>query len=55
MKTQPLTNKQKQKRFRDHKISLGQKELRGIWVTPAEAPLVKALIEDFLKNKRYDL
>ena len=47
-----LTNKQKQKALRKRRADAGQKELRGIWVTPEEERILKPQIREKLKRMR---
>ena len=45
----PLTNKEKQAALRKRKAELGQKEMRGIWVTNEEERKLKPKIREILK------
>ena len=47
-----LTNKQKQAALRLRRAALGQKEVRGIWVTESEETFVKKQIRAMLKKMR---
>ena len=47
-----LSNKQKQAALRKRRAELGQKELRGIWVTDEEEKILKKEIRQRLKELR---
>lgn len=47
-----LTNKQKQEALRKRRADLGQKEMRGVWVTDAEEPVLKVRIREMLEQMR---
>lgn len=47
-----LTNKQKQEALRKRRADLGQKEMRGIWVTDEEEKTLKPKIRAMLKKMR---
>ena len=47
-----LTNRQKQEALRKRRADLGQKEMRGIWVTDAEEKALKPKIRAMLKKMR---
>lgn len=48
----PLSNKEKQAALRFRKAELGQKEMRGIWVTDDEEKIIKNEIRQRLKELR---
>jgi hypothetical protein len=48
----PLTNKEKQAAFRERRTELGQKELRGIWVSSDEEKEIKPKIHALIKKLR---
>lgn len=47
-----LTSAQKQQALRKRRADLGQKELRGIWVTPEEEAQLKPQIREWLELMR---
>ena len=47
-----LTNTEKSRALRERRAKLGQKELRGIYLTDAEEIKLKPMIRDILKSIR---
>lgn len=47
-----LSNNEKQAALRFRRADLGQKELRGVWVTDEEERTLKPKIRDMLKKLR---
>jgi hypothetical protein len=47
-----LSSKEKQDALRKRRADLGQKEMRGIWVTAAEEQTIKPKIRAMLKKMR---
>lgn len=47
-----LTNAEKQKALRERRAELGQKEMRGIYVTDEEEAEVKRAVKGILKEMR---
>ena len=47
-----LTNKEKQAALRKRRADLGQKELRGIWVSDDEEKILKTKIRALFKKMR---
>ena len=47
-----LTNKQKQAALRKRRADLGQKEMRGIWVTDDEEIKVKEKVRAMITKRR---
>lgn len=47
-----LTNKEKQAALRERRTKLGQKELRGLWVSDDEEKELKTKIRVWLKKMR---
>lgn len=48
----PKTSTEKSQALRDRRVKLGQKEMRGIWVTNAEEKALKPEIRDKLREMR---
>ena len=48
----PLTNKQRQAALRTKRAALGQKEMRGIWVTDKEESTLKPALREQIKSMR---
>ncbi|MGR3218619.1 MAG: hypothetical protein ACUZ8H_02225 [Candidatus Anammoxibacter sp.] len=46
----PLTNAQKQAALRSRRASQGLKELRGIWATEAQEPIIKKAVIKIIKR-----
>ena len=43
--TEPLTNAERQRRFRERQKAAGKHELRGIWVTDKEEKVLRKYLE----------
>ncbi len=51
----PLSNQEKQAALRKRRADLGQKEMRGIWVTDDEEKIIKKEIRKRLKELRKEV
>ena len=47
-----MTSQQKQAAFRERRDAMGQKELRGIYLTDAEEAVIKKMVRAKLKRLR---